>query len=1358
MNKPTHGINFPGTLCFSKYKDRIFPFDVTSLLSYIKLEPNEDNENLINNFLLEFNEKTILTDDSIKDFVNFSETKIVDLEIEKLFPLYYIANILNNTNLIELIESYFFDHTEDFINQLYHISTTQNNIKNQYFENIVSEHLLDYVKYEKLALFKISTLHRILTKYKLKNGSLENQKIYDFLFEILLKHGTDASVLFLLLDHPMKNKYIIKKLLIDEYSEIFDFHYIDESFCKSTCSNQNALIKQYLLLNNQQDEVIETLKSEQEIELKKLREEINEINEEKSHFVTNLQQDNDLDNIRNELAKLKENMSLFVTQEHHETVVKKLKDEINELKEENIRIQLVQSNKLDKLNKVVYESSKCTGSNDNLEVFNSLSGESQNFIFSGLLSFKFSTQINQKIGSLLLFLSKENQKSKREKDIKENYVYICSKQMNESLSKLTSIDSIEIKANIVSILYENGSLDSEEFINNINNFDDLISIEFQYPLLNKKVYEIIKNMKQTKCHKLKINLLISGIEKTTKVFQKQQEINKITLDSSVKIITGGLGEGSFEFCSNVTELSISNSITLIGGGAFNSLHNLKELNLPSSVEVIEGGAFSECFLLTEITFPPELKEIHSNAFRRCRNLKNIFIDPYNTKIRPNAFPECPLLKHFTLHPSIKNITKFDFDNTSLYDIRELIIPETVTSISSDAFSNCRNLYKITILPSMKSVGCIGADYLQCIEINPYQTNIDYFVAPALNHFVFHSSVDCIEHINLSLFRNVKKITIPDTVKSIAPGSFYGYSSLEEITIPNSIVSIEFDTFKECKKLKNVTIPSSVKKIHGGVFCQCSSLEEITIPNSVEFIGGGCFSYCKSLKKITFPESLKSIENHLFFHCDNLHEVNIPNTMSLICRNAFDCCQNLQNITIPESLNVIGYKAFVGMSIRTITIPKKVASIKDEAFCGCLNLFEVKFDANSNLIEIGKNAFYKCISLKLINIPDNVNSIGEGAFKECSQLEEILLPKRLTAIENDLFYHCTSLKIIDIKNNYDIKTIGAGAFNNCAITEIIFPYSIISIGCGAFYCCEKLQNVSLSYDLETIEEYAFYGCKSLSSIILFQVSYLGQGAFENCELISLSIYSQNITKIEPYTFKNCTSLHAFSFNQFIKSIGKDAFLGCPLDSLVLSSPLTSIEEWSFHGCNLIEIEIPSSVTSIENNAFYDCKHMKNITIPSSVKTIGDYSFYNCRSLRQIEIPKSVKRIGKYAFSRCVGLVKVTFENDSLLIEFEEYLFSECNSLKQVQIPSSVTSIGKYAFNNCGRLEYVEFDNPCNVTEFGSFSFRGCNSLTQIKIPNSIRKVGDYAFSNCNNLQPFSFPSNVTVGINVFYNPKKACQIM
>ena len=63
--------------------------------------------------------------------------------------------------------------------------TTQNNIKNQYFENIVSEHLLDYVKYEKLALFKISTLHRILTKYKLKNGSLENQKIYDFLFEII---------------------------------------------------------------------------------------------------------------------------------------------------------------------------------------------------------------------------------------------------------------------------------------------------------------------------------------------------------------------------------------------------------------------------------------------------------------------------------------------------------------------------------------------------------------------------------------------------------------------------------------------------------------------------------------------------------------------------------------------------------------------------------------------------------------------------------------------------------------------------------------------------------------------------------------------------------------------------------------------------------------------------------------------------------------------------------------------------------------------------------------------------------------------------------------------------------------------
>ncbi|KAK8880436.1 hypothetical protein M9Y10_003110 [Tritrichomonas musculus] len=933
----------------------------------------------------------------------------------------------------------------------------------------------------------------------------------------------------------MKNKDTLSRLLSNKYSQFIDFHFVDKSFADSIYNNQSKLIKEFIALKIQQEEVISKLKKEQEIELKNLREEINQFKEDKSLFVTNEQRESDLESLRKEMNEFKENLSLFVTKEQYDSEVKQLRDEIKELKEEKSKLQKLQKTKLDRLKKIVFEASKCTGQNDNLEVFNCLCGEAQNFIFSGLTNGKDCSQINWNIGSLLLFLSNETQKSKSDKEMKDKYVYICSKQKNESLSKLTEIESIEIKSNIVSVLYENGSLESDEFIDVVNKFEDIISIEYQYPLLGKDVFESIKKIKQTKCQKLKISFLVSGIEKTTKDFQREEVINKITFDTSVKIISGGLNEGSFEYCTNVTELIIPNSVTLIGGGAFNALQNLRELTIPPSVETIEGGAFSECFLLNEVTFPPQLKEVHCNAFKRCRNLKRIVIDPYNTKIQPNAFSECTSLKYFTIHPSIKELKKLDLNNTSLYDIRELVIPETVTSIANDAFSTCTNLYKVTILPSMKSVGNIGANHLQCIRINPYETNIDSLIVPSLNHFEFHPSVTHIEHIEHPLFKNVKKITIPSTVTSIAPGAFYDYSLLEEIDIPNSIETIKHDTFKNCKNLKKVAIAPSVKKIHGGVFCQCSSLEEIIIPDSVEFIGGGAFSYCSSLKKVTLPDSLKSIENDQFIHCCNLYQVNLPGTLISIGRNAFDVCQRLENITIPKSLTTIGYKAFVGMSIRTIIIPNSVDCIGEQAFCGCQNLTEVKFAEYSKLIRIGKEAFYHCHLLKSIKIPDRVKFIGEGAFRNCSNLDNVILPLRLVTIENDVFNQCTSLKNINIKDCTNIISIGGGAFNGCALTEIEIPYQVKSIGGGAFYCCENLQNINFPYDLDSIDEYAF------------------KGAFENCESLTQCRICPKIKQIEQYTFKNNTNLTELILDSSLSSICEDAFYGCPV-SMQLNNSL------------------------------------------------------------------------------------------------------------------------------------------------------------------------------------------------------------
>ena len=268
----------------------------------------------------------------------------------------------------------------------------------------------------------------------------------------------------------------------------------------------------------------------------------------------------------------------------------------------------------------------------------------------------------------------------------------------------------------------------------------------------------------------------------------------------------------------------------------------------------------------------------------------------------------------------------------------------------------------------------------------------------------------------------------------ARGAFYNCTSLQQITIPDSVTSIGEAAFGNCISFTQVTIPDSVTSIGKYAFCECTSLQQITIPDSVTSIGGGAFGYCRALQQITLPNSVTSIKGDTFVECTSLQQITLPNSVTSIGTEAFDGCKSLQQITIPDSVTSIGECAFAScISLQQITIPNGVTSIGGAAFASCTSLQQITIP--DSVTSIGYDTFVECTSLQQITIPNSVTSIGTEAFRDCEALQQITIPSSVTSIGECAFEGCTSLQEITIPDS--VTSIGGDAFYTSTLEEIYF---------------------------------------------------------------------------------------------------------------------------------------------------------------------------------------------------------------------------------------------------------------------------------------------------------------------------------
>lgn len=408
-----------------------------------------------------------------------------------------------------------------------------------------------------------------------------------------------------------------------------------------------------------------------------------------------------------------------------------------------------------------------------------------------------------------------------------------------------------------------------------------------------------------------------------------------------------------------------------------------------------------------------------------------------------------------------------------------------------------------------------------------------------------------------------------------------------------------------------------------------------------------------IEEVEFGEGITSIGGYAFCG-SNLKQITIPTGVTVIGGCAFQDCKSLEVVVLPEGLNEIRVGAFFNCtSLKSINIPESVSNFGSTVFYGCQSLTTAGPIGSGSAYEFGwidkipENAFYNCVGLVNVTIPDGINSIEANAFYGCSNLERIVIPESVNSISSGAFTGCSKLKSagpIGSECDYQFgwtDTIPDYAFAQCSnIEKVIIPSTIKNVFGNAFSSCPKLKSVggigsgcNIEFGwIDGIPNQAFYGCRNIEKVVI----------------------PEGIIAIGSEAFRQCGNLSSIIIPDSVETIGMAAFDLC--NSLVSAGPIGSgcnyeygwkekIPANAFSRCGKLDnIIISDSIREIGNSAFSYCTNLKDLKLPNGLQSIDDSAFANCTNLESIVIPKSITSVGQYAFSSCNNLKDVYYTGE------------------------------------------------------------------------------------------------------------------
>lgn len=249
-------------------------------------------------------------------------------------------------------------------------------------------------------------------------------------------------------------------------------------------------------------------------------------------------------------------------------------------------------------------------------------------------------------------------------------------------------------------------------------------------------------------------------------------------------------------------------------------------------------------------------------------------------------------------------------------------------------------------------------------------------------------------------KNIKSVTIPNSIISIGDMAFYNCASLTSVTLPSNLENIGEQAFFGCALNGTVQIGASVKKMGAMAFGICDATFNVTAGNiNFSAVDGSLYNYEKN-NLIKFGGKGSNLN------------VTLPNTVLEIAPYAFAQNKHIQTISM-GNVQTINEFAFAGSSLATIYNANKVEFIETEAFKNTpwLN------NNNSDFITLnGILIQYKGLNTS-VTIPNNIKTIANFAFAGKDKITNIKLNENINYIGKNVFDGCTDLQNVEFRGQH-----------------------------------------------------------------------------------------------------------------------------------------------------------------------------------------------------------------------------------------------------------------------------------------------------------------------------------------------------